>query len=280
MCCVFFLVTGRHHPLKRLILCSGLHGRRPFLSGTSYSFTGRSCTGLLASDAVAMCLQVWPVLSAGGASQKAMGMTPSLTLSMHLNPPISPASFSSRPTALPSGGHSHAGRPSSGRSGLGSGGSAAAAVASIQLRPSTVWLSLPFLQRLQSFFEPLSSMPVPAAQMNRCALALRVPNLHFTCVHPDITLYILSLLVNILTFTCVHPHFTCVHPHFTCVHPYFTCVHPDITVYILTSPVYILTYLCTSSPYYVHPLITVYVSSLLFTSSLVIWSPQSVISCT
>ena len=94
------------------------------------------------------------------------GVTPSLTLCMHLNPPAFPSSPSSaspgtasQPITRPGSGRSSASRPGSAAS-VGGGG--ATAVASIQLRPSTVWLSLSFLQRLQTFFEPLTSMPATA----------------------------------------------------------------------------------------------------------------------
>ena len=119
-------------------------------------------------------LQVWPVLCAGSASRRSEGVTPSLTLSMHLNPPASPSSQSStspaalsRPTSRPSSGRSAALRPSSANGTAASGGTGSAAVASIQLRPTTVWLSLPFLRRLQTFFEPLSTVPAAATQHDR-----------------------------------------------------------------------------------------------------------------
>jgi len=90
---------------------------------------------------------------------------------MHLNPPASygpPSSAaSSRPTSRPSSGRSAASRSSTAHAAALGGGAEAAAVASVQLRPSTVWLSLPFLQRLQSFFEPLANMPAAAAHDNR-----------------------------------------------------------------------------------------------------------------
>lgn len=103
-------------------------------------------------------LQVWPVLCAGRGSHKAQGINPSVTLSMHVNPFPS----SNPPSGGPSRGPS---RPTSrpGNAALSSGG-AATAVASIQLRPSTVWLSLPLLQRLQAFFEPLTNVPSDAEQ--------------------------------------------------------------------------------------------------------------------
>lgn len=119
-------------------------------------------------------MQVWPVLCAGSGSKWSEGVTPSLTLSMHLNPPASAPSQtstspggSSRPTTRPSSGRSAATRPSSANGTAASSGNGATAVANIQLRPSTVWLSLPFLQRLQAFFAPLANIPATATQDDR-----------------------------------------------------------------------------------------------------------------
>lgn len=110
------------------------------------------------------------MLCAGRGSRKSDGVTPSLTLNMHLNPPASdgpPSSAaSSRPTSRPSSGR----RPASCPNAAAGGASEATAVASVQLRPSTVWLSLPLLQRLQSFFEPLANMPATATQGDRCEI--------------------------------------------------------------------------------------------------------------
>ncbi len=89
---------------------------------------------------------------------------------MHLNPPAShgarSSAASSRPTSRPSSGRSATSRSSA----AAGGGSEATAVASVQLRPSTVWLSLPLLQRLHSFFEPLANLPAAVTQDNRCAM--------------------------------------------------------------------------------------------------------------
>ncbi len=93
---------------------------------------------------------------------------------MHLNPPAShgpPSSAaSSRPTTRPSSGRSATSRSSTAHAAAAGGGAEAAAVASVQLRPSTVWLSLPLLQRLQSFFEPLANLPAAVTANNRCAM--------------------------------------------------------------------------------------------------------------
>ncbi len=114
------------------------------------------------------------MLCAGGGSRKIDGVTPSLTLNMHLNPPAShgpPSSAaSSRPTTRPSSGRSASSCSSTAHAAAAGGGSAATAVANVQLRPSTVWLSLPLLQRLQSFFEPLSNLPAAVTQDDRCAM--------------------------------------------------------------------------------------------------------------
>ncbi len=118
------------------------------------------------------------MLCAGGGSRKSDGVTPSLTLNMHLNPPAShgpPSSAaSSRPTTRPSSGRSATSRSTTAHAATAGGGAEAAAVASVQLRPSTVWLSLPLLQRLQSFFEPLSNLPAAVTQDDRCAILLCV----------------------------------------------------------------------------------------------------------
>ena len=75
---------------------------------------------------------------------------------MHINPSTPPNPPSGATSRAPSRATS---RPSSGRSAAASSGGNATAVASVQLRPSTVWLSLPLLQRLQAFFEPLTNLP-------------------------------------------------------------------------------------------------------------------------
>jgi len=110
------------------------------------------------------------VLCAGGGSRKSDGVTPSLTLNMHLNPPAShgpPSSAaSSCPTTRPSSGRSATSRSSA----AAGGGAEAAAVANVQLRPSTLWLSLPLLQRLQSFFEPVANLPAAVTQAHRCGI--------------------------------------------------------------------------------------------------------------
>ena len=105
--------------------------------------------------------QVWPVLCAGGSAPKADGVTPSVTLSLHLSPSLTPQPPSA---SCPGSGRSASSRPGSAVSG---GGPDATAVASVQLQPSTVWLSLPLLQRLQGFIEPLGSMPAASAQQLR-----------------------------------------------------------------------------------------------------------------
>ena len=101
------------------------------------------------------------MLCVGGGSHRAEGITPSVILSMHINPspPATP------PSGAPSRGASRTpSRPGSAALST-SGGGTATAVASVQLRPSTVWLSLPLLQRLQAFLEPLTSLStVPAEQ--------------------------------------------------------------------------------------------------------------------
>ena len=82
---------------------------------------------------------------------------------MHLTPSqLSPTSL--RTTSRPSSGRNRQSRPGSAAS---AGEPDATAVASVQLRPSTVWLSLPLLQRLQAFFEPLVGLPAATAQQSR-----------------------------------------------------------------------------------------------------------------
>ncbi len=114
------------------------------------------------------------MLCAGGGSRKSDGVTPSLSLNMHLNPPAShgpPSSAASpRPTSRPSSGRSTTSRSSTAHAAAAGGGTDSAAVSNVQLRPSTVWLSLPLLQRLQSFFEPLANLPAAATQDDRCGI--------------------------------------------------------------------------------------------------------------
>lgn len=114
---------------------------------------------------------MWPVLCVGGNPHRGDGVTPSVTLSVHVNPstpsnpPSGPPSYGpSRPTCWPGSGRSTTFRPGSAAA---SGGGGSTAVASVQLRPSTVWLSLPLLQRLQAFFAPLTSLPEKLAQQSR-----------------------------------------------------------------------------------------------------------------
>ena len=105
-------------------------------------------------------MQVWPVMCAGGVGIKSPGVTPSLQLSITLQTSDpTPAS-----TAGSSSGHSPPRRPNSAPTGGSSGGSPATAVAEIKLRPSTVWLSLPLLQRLQAFLEPLTNPVVQSSE--------------------------------------------------------------------------------------------------------------------
>ena len=111
------------------------------------------------------------MLCVGGNSHRGDGVTPSVTLSMHVNPstppnpPSGPPSYGPlRPTCWPGSGRSTTFRPGSAAA---SGGGGSTAVASVQLRPSTVWLSLPLLQRLQAFFAPLTSLPEKVAQQSR-----------------------------------------------------------------------------------------------------------------
>ncbi|KAL0044023.1 hypothetical protein WJX82_003156 [Trebouxia sp. C0006] len=145
-----------------------------YVSASSLHYVSASTSGASKfAAASAPQIQVWPVLCAGGGSRKSDGVTPSLILNMHLNPPAShgpPSSAaSSRPTTRPSSGRSATSRSSTAHAATVGGGAEAAAVASVQLRPSTVWLSLPLLQRLQSFFEPLSNLPAAVTQDDRIA---------------------------------------------------------------------------------------------------------------
>ena len=94
-------------------------------------------------------------MCAGGGAIKSPGVTPSLQLSIKLQ--TSEPNSASSSTAGTSSGHSPPRRPNSAPTGSSSGGSPATAVADIKLRPSTVWLSLPLLQRLQAFLEPLTN---------------------------------------------------------------------------------------------------------------------------
>lgn len=104
------------------------------------------------------------MLCVAGVSPTANGTTPCITLSMHLTPSQSSSPSPSHTTSRPGSGGSRPSRPGSAASG---GGPDATAVASVQLRPSTVWLSLPLLQRLQAFFEPLVGLPAAPAQQQR-----------------------------------------------------------------------------------------------------------------
>lgn len=92
-------------------------------------------------------------MCAGGIGIKSPGVTPSLQLSINLQTQ-NPGTVSS-PTPHPGSGLRPASRPSSACD--CSSGQPATAVAEIKLRPSTVWLSLPLLQRLQAFLEPLTN---------------------------------------------------------------------------------------------------------------------------
>ena len=109
-------------------------------------------------------MQVWPVMCAGGVGIKSPGVTPSLQLSINLQ--TSDPTSASSSTAGTSSGHSPPRRPISAPTGSSSGGSPATAVADIKLRPSTVWLNLPLLQRLQAFLEPLTN---PVVQNSEAA---------------------------------------------------------------------------------------------------------------
>lgn len=100
-------------------------------------------------------VQIWPVMCAGGTGIKSPGITPSLQLSINLqtqNP-----GQASRATVGHSSGHSPASRPNSTTASGSSGDQAATAVVEIKLRPASVWISLPLLQRLQAFLEPLTN---------------------------------------------------------------------------------------------------------------------------
>ena len=97
-------------------------------------------------------------MCAGGVGIKSPGVTPSLQLSLNLHSSSSKATTS---TAHPGSGRPSASRPNRAAAVPSSGGGPATAVAEIKLRPSTVWISLPLLQRLQAFIEPLMN-PAPA----------------------------------------------------------------------------------------------------------------------
>lgn len=96
-------------------------------------------------------------MCAGGVGIKSPGVTPSLQLSLNLHSSSSKATTS---TARPGSGRPAASRPNTAAAVPSSGGGPATAVAEIKLRPSTVWISLPLLQRLQAFIEPLMN-PAP-----------------------------------------------------------------------------------------------------------------------
>jgi len=144
---------------------------------SSLAASGASAVGAGADPAAgAAAVQIWPVAALAGGGAGASAGAPSLALT------IGPALLGGA-AAGPAGGSSAAGldgrapagagRAGAAGAGPGSGGDGgaaedAAAGAQLRLRPATVWLSLPLLQRVEAFLAPLALAQARAA-LARCA---------------------------------------------------------------------------------------------------------------
>ena len=145
---------------------------------SSLAASGASATPGAGADAAAgaAAVQIWPVAALAGGGAGASAGAPSLALT--IGPALSggaaagPAggSFAAGLDGRAPAGPGRAGAAGAGPGSGGGGGAAedAAAGAQLRLRPATVWLSLPLLQRVEAFLAPLALAQARAA-LARCA---------------------------------------------------------------------------------------------------------------
>lgn len=124
----------------------------------------------------AAVVQIWPVVAvAGGPYVGSAGAAPSLSLSLGPGGSGSKEYAGGRsrdggpyPAGLDRQAAGGGGRQGTGRAGETPQGGAGGPAAELRLRPATVWLSLPLLQRVEAFLAPLALAQARAALL-RCA---------------------------------------------------------------------------------------------------------------
>jgi hypothetical protein len=147
---------------------------------SSLAASGTSAAPCAGADAAAgaAAVQIWPVAALAGGGAGVGAGAPSLALTIGHAPagahaggaaagPAGRCSAAGLDGQAPAGA-GRAGATSAGPSGGGGAAEGAAAGAQLRLRPATVWLSLPLLQRVEAFLAPLALAQARGA-LARCA---------------------------------------------------------------------------------------------------------------